>query len=296
MPRKGRDLERLVSILEKTLSKYQIKIKSPDYIEGINSGSNREIDISLRGKIGSANVLIILECRDRKKKQQVAWIEQIASKKEDVEAHKAIAVTSTGFSKGAVNTALRHNIELRTMETITPDEIVLWFEPTSFVLFTRMIHNVHIEVDLLDKDIQKINALDFHAKSKSFSISKTGELVSFLDIWNNSPLDEIYKEVPDNGDRIAKKIVLNFTNPEELYEIVTEDGNYKIQRLLIQAELYITKKDNPLSSIKIYKSGDEEIAKTAQFDFDIHGTPHVLEFHKATDTGQQSISIRKTEE
>jgi hypothetical protein len=45
---------------------------------GRNSGTSREVDVSLRSQVGSVSVLVIIECRDRAKPQDVTWIEPAA--------------------------------------------------------------------------------------------------------------------------------------------------------------------------------------------------------------------------
>ena len=54
-------------------------IKSPDYIPDIFTGQAREIDVSIRCKIGSVEILITVECRDRVRTEDVTWIEQLAT-------------------------------------------------------------------------------------------------------------------------------------------------------------------------------------------------------------------------
>ena len=115
MARQGRDLEKIVAALERMLSDKGIEIKSPDYIKGVNSGSLREIDVALRARVGSTQILVIIEARDRQNTQDVVWIEQLATKRADVLASKVIAVSSFGFSEGARNAAARLGIELRTV-------------------------------------------------------------------------------------------------------------------------------------------------------------------------------------
>ena len=105
MPRAGRSLELLVQALEQLLAGAPVEIRSPDFIMGRNSGTSREVDVSLRSQVGSVSVLVIIECRDRAKPQDVTWIEQLASKREDVGADKAVAVSAGGFSAGARNLA-----------------------------------------------------------------------------------------------------------------------------------------------------------------------------------------------
>jgi hypothetical protein len=90
-----------------------VVIQSPEHILGRNTGLGREIDVSLRTMIGSSEMLVIIECRDRQARQDVTWIEQVASKQEDVGANKAVAVCPGGFTKGARKLAEAKQIDLR---------------------------------------------------------------------------------------------------------------------------------------------------------------------------------------
>jgi hypothetical protein len=101
MPRKGRALEQLVAELKRVLGPTGVTIQSPEFIIGRNSGKRREVDVSLRTKIGSSAMFVMFECRDRQGRQDVTWIEQVAMKQEDVGANKAVAVCPDGFTKGA---------------------------------------------------------------------------------------------------------------------------------------------------------------------------------------------------
>ena len=91
--RAGRDLEQLVAHLETFLGPQGAEIQSPDYLPDRVTGERREVDISIRLHVGSAPVLVIAECRDRSRVEDVTWIEQLASKRDDVGAAKAIAVS-----------------------------------------------------------------------------------------------------------------------------------------------------------------------------------------------------------
>src|ERR1043165_2179805 len=117
MARAGRDLERLVELLESYLGgNDQIAIKSPDNLLDKVTGGTREVDVSIRSKVGSSEILVILECRDRGAPQDVTWIEQLATKRDDVGANKAVAVSSSGFSEHAINKAKSKSIDLRTID------------------------------------------------------------------------------------------------------------------------------------------------------------------------------------
>ncbi|MFZ2799665.1 MAG: restriction endonuclease [Syntrophorhabdus sp.] len=113
----------MVALLEEHLGPLGIEVRSPDYIPDKDTSQLREVDISLRSKIGSSDILVIIECRNRKANEDVVWIEQLSRKRESVGADKAVAVSSSGFTVPASLKATKENIELRTLDEIDPNEI-----------------------------------------------------------------------------------------------------------------------------------------------------------------------------
>jgi hypothetical protein len=60
-----------------------------------------EADARIRAGIGTATILVTLDCRKSRPKQDVTWIEQLATKKTSVGAARTIAVSASGFSNEA---------------------------------------------------------------------------------------------------------------------------------------------------------------------------------------------------
>lgn len=116
-----------MSSLEKHPGGTAKQVKSPEFIVGRLSESRREVDVSLRTKLGSSKVLVIVECRDRDNTQAVTWVEQLAGKREDVGLDKAVAVSAIGFTEGTRNMAAAKGIPLRTMRQIDLSAVLLRF-------------------------------------------------------------------------------------------------------------------------------------------------------------------------
>lgn len=78
-------------------------VTSPAMLYDKTTNSKREVDIlieyiddkRLNRKIG-------IECRDRKKVEDSMWIEQLTTKKEDLELDCIIATTTRTFTKNAI--------------------------------------------------------------------------------------------------------------------------------------------------------------------------------------------------
>jgi hypothetical protein len=126
MTKPWRELEKLVRDLEQIFAGEQVQVKSPDRIPDKVTGRLREVDVSLRSRIGSVDVLVILECRKRSGKQDATWIEQLATKANDIGASRAVAVSSTPFTAGAIAKATAHNIDLRAFSEVTENVALHW--------------------------------------------------------------------------------------------------------------------------------------------------------------------------
>jgi hypothetical protein len=93
------------------------RIPDPD-----NPRQPRQIDISIRRN----SALTIVECRLHKNRQDVKWIEELVGRRSSLQATSAIAVSASGFTRGAIAKARRFGIFLRDLRTLTPAEIADW--------------------------------------------------------------------------------------------------------------------------------------------------------------------------
>lgn len=118
-----REFEQLVAQIEQQLAPGAV-VRCPDRIRDLVTGRLREVDASIRLPVGSASVLVTIECRKRRGVQDDTWIEQLATKKAKIGAAMTIAVSAKGFSPSAKKTAALHEIELRQLVDRAAEEIV----------------------------------------------------------------------------------------------------------------------------------------------------------------------------
>jgi len=102
-------------------------VTSPDRIRDLTTDELREVDASIRFRLGSVDILITIECQKRSRKANDTWIEQLATKRQKLGAAKTIAVSERGFTRAAYLTARQHGIELRTLSEIRPQDVAGWF-------------------------------------------------------------------------------------------------------------------------------------------------------------------------
>lgn len=76
-----------------------------------NTGLPREIDILITGE----NYKVLVECRAHKRKQDVQWIDALDGKSRSLGINKVIAISESGFTKGALKEASARKIETMTL-------------------------------------------------------------------------------------------------------------------------------------------------------------------------------------
>lgn len=133
---KWRKFEKLVAGIHKT-KEQGAEVVFDDKVVGKRTGEARQIDVSVRFQHGFYEYLMIIECKDYKKRVSVDKVEALRTKREDVGADKAIMVSPHGFQKGAVKAAKAYDIELFTLKEevsdwtrIVKEEIVKFPFPT----------------------------------------------------------------------------------------------------------------------------------------------------------------------
>jgi len=263
MVRKGREFENLITILERDANKLGMTIKAPDFIEDKITGKKREIDISIRGMVDSKDYLVILECRDWKRPQDVLWIEQLAGKRDGVGADKAIAISSTRFTSSAVKKAKALNIELRSLRDINIDNIKGWFQVVSLEnqqfccsileirpIFRNPKKDQNRVARFFNGEISTSERIIFHSESEDpLSLNQLVQMV------NNTNRQEIFQGiVPDSG-KSQRTLELFPKIRKNGFQLLMGDERITVNyfEFLLQIEIKNMKKSN-ITAVKSYEN------------------------------------------
>lgn len=109
--REWQKFESLVADIQRTLAP-QAKIRKKEKILGKRSKTLREIDISLRQKVGQYNVFVAMDCKDYKRPVNVKDIEAFIGLIKDVGANKGAIVSASGFTQAARTRATDAGIDI----------------------------------------------------------------------------------------------------------------------------------------------------------------------------------------
>ncbi|WP_139247283.1 restriction endonuclease [Hyphomicrobium sp. NDB2Meth4] len=136
-----RQIERIHRLLEAGGAKitWNDRIPDPD-----NPTQLRQIDVSIRR---SGHVTIV-ECRFRKEPEDVTWIEELIGRRESLRCDAVIAVSAAGFTQGAIKKANAKGIILRTLESLSADEVKNWGRPTKVETLTYEFLECAFELEI----------------------------------------------------------------------------------------------------------------------------------------------------
>jgi hypothetical protein len=298
MRRRGRRLENIVAVIEKSLDPERLVVKSPDVELDKTTGKPREIDVGIRLKGGSTALLIMVECREWKRRQGVEWIEQVASKRSAIGAATAVAVSSSGFTKGALQKARHEGIETRGIDEIDADDVRDWFQVFHFTLLQRRyeLHHVELGLDLRDEELQdetRSLAGQWKYGDEVFICKPENRKCSF-DIIHRVAInnDEVWQAIPTDGAKTPRRLEVNYPNEAGRYQLQTAEGPVDIARIVFYVTQWIEERAVPLSRILSYHRENGPVSQVVQYEFDVESRGHTVSFAKDMETGEISVTVQ----
>lgn len=114
----------------------------------------RQFDVTIRFRKGLYEYLTVVECKSYGKPVSVEKVEAFVTKSSDVHAHHAVIASTSGFQKGAQETAHKHSITL--VHVTDSSEIDLSVFGAHWVGFTDVLHIDSIELEFTDGEKKQL--------------------------------------------------------------------------------------------------------------------------------------------
>lgn len=299
--RAGRDFEVLVSRIEEWLVPKGATVKSPDYIPDRDTGRLREVDASVRMMCGSVPVLITIECRDRSRKQDVRWIEEIAAKRDSIGASRTVAVSSSEWSQPAIQKAKRLRVEVRGVSEITEGDVVEWARNIKISLTTINWTIVHIGIRAAKQEGSPKLVLPTplrEALRRNLNdtpighVKPSGEVVTIRALLNealrpgNATIDDI-----EVGQAPARKTVALYFK-EGCFHIQTETGETEVRQMDVTLDVWLGQHVPSEPKVYRYERPSGKIVEVAESKLNlgderditiIYSTQHPMSFDPPSD-------------
>ncbi len=252
MPRQGRELERLVRVIEQAIHiDERITVESPKMLRDIDTGRMREHDVVLTIKLENHTLLIALECKDTKAKVGSPQVEAFVSKCQRTGVSQGTIVSSKGFTKPGRRKAAAHTIGCFTL-----DEAINfnWCLATGMKSCHREIKRVHLKIESGSYDNENLtlhkNNGEILDKNKFKSDLGMLCLGRHTDLLNKKEL----KNEPVGV--VIDKICVN--NNPDVYLKDENNKKYKVRSLKIFISYLVREGFIPFS-FHTYGSGEESV-------------------------------------
>jgi hypothetical protein len=146
--------EQQVHRIQELLEGSGVEVTWDDHVpDPDNPGQLRQIDITIR----RGGKLTFVECRDHQSRQDVQWIEELIGRRASLKADAIIAVSSSGFTAGALSKAKNYGIIARDVRALTNREIQDWGKQVELTLYFYQYSDLELSLCFERESVAKLD-------------------------------------------------------------------------------------------------------------------------------------------
>jgi len=145
--------EQLIHRIYELLERSGVQVTWNDHVvDPDNPSQKRQIDITIRRGLKTT----LVECRLHRRRQGVKWVEELIGRRQSLAAEAVIAVSSSGFTKGALRKAERYNVILRDLRELTDADVQSWGRQIAITLFFYQFSDLDLSLYFADEGFPKL--------------------------------------------------------------------------------------------------------------------------------------------
>lgn len=303
MTRDGKQLENLVRQIEELLLPQGLAVTSNRKVFNYDGVTVAEFDVEINGRVGSADMSWLIECRDRAQPAPASWIEQLVGRQRRFGFNKVMAVSTSGFAPGAVAYAKEACIELRAVAEMNIDELPKWLELRHMTQVTRkfLLRGARL-VPSDDESPERLAALrrrlgNATGDTKLLHAIGSGDSMSLPEAFMNAigDHDEAKSGLEPNGPGKEIKARVRYPNDDSHFVVETDAGPVRIRDIFFTGDVSLVEQQIPFDALKEYRrdATNETISQTVTFPLELEGSKFALEMHNLADTGETHVLLRK---
>jgi hypothetical protein len=276
-------------------------------LRGKEGAQLAELDILVNGRLGSTELRWLIECRDRPSKgpAPAEWITQLVGRRMVHKFNQVTAVSTTGFSAGALEIATTEGIETRTVTEVKPSDVESW-------LLVREVNLRSVNCLLMNAGLVLPKSAPDEIKAAAtakFTGMKLGDLRLFANkTAQNVPIGEAFKnavtmhsEIIDQApanDPEGKHVRLQvaYSNDADCYLLETDAGPVRVKEIHFEGRVVVTEKVVPLAALTEYKRDSGAIiAQSAVFQpmAFLDEKQYSLQIHNLRESGDTYLVLRR---
>ncbi|ARO87967.1 hypothetical protein EBAPG3_009415 [Nitrosospira lacus] len=116
MPQRTNDFQQLIAMIYSLIVADNGTVTESAMVLDKDSETLREVDILIAHRHANHDFRVMIECRDRSRKDTVAWIDELIGKANSLQVDKVVAVSKEGFTISATKKAAKNGIVTLSLE------------------------------------------------------------------------------------------------------------------------------------------------------------------------------------
>lgn len=158
MPKRTNDFQSLIATIYDQVTGVNGIVTESAMVFDRDSKTLREVDILVEYRFVHHNFKLVIECRDRARRDTVEWIDALVGKVGSLAADKVVAVSKEGFTKTAKTKATAHGIEVLTVEKAVEQDWKKFPLKPGLAVLSEENYRLH-DVQFRDGDVNSRNRL-----------------------------------------------------------------------------------------------------------------------------------------
>lgn len=299
MPKRSNDFQRLVKHIYSQLAPEGASVQESVFLKERSSTSTREIDILIECVLAGHKLRMAIECRDRSRKSDIAWIDELIGKYDDldIEINKKVAVSRSDFSKLAKEKALAKNIETMTLAralTLNWPQEFIKLRMIGFVLNTQV---KRVRIEATPGLTEKASESDIVVDNTRKAIATIGEMANDyfhakgndrIREYLNQHFAELFHTLPDFHKLL--KVEQSFSTSPPIYLIDPNGISHRIQSMTLTT---ISKFSVEQIPVEHYVFGEgKALVTTGMLDFADSNKSHTVNVIQIPGKEQMVVSIK----
>lgn len=249
-----KDFEELVEMIERTSGATQyLNIQRNKFATDKASTSKRQIDLLLSYDDGHRNYKMLIECKKYKRPVGIEKIESLVIKIRDTNCDMGMIVSSSKFTKGALEKAKNHNI--RCLSLVEAKNLDWIKNPNVSVVTNRWISPPNVRIGIAEN--LTITNYKLFMRNKDDPQEQDIE-ISNPDILTNFTKNLFHQANTDPAFE-ACDLTIRIQNKEDFYIIVNEK-KYEIEYVEVEYK-YISEETLNILNLFIYQDEIEHVEK-----------------------------------
>ncbi len=129
MPKRTNVFQKLVFLVKKHVA-FGATVTESKLLRDNITGAEREVDVCIESVVAGHQVTVSIECRDRGRRADVQWVEEMKAKHERLPTNALVLVSRSGFTKEAKLVARIYGMEIISLDAIEANAVDRLFGAT----------------------------------------------------------------------------------------------------------------------------------------------------------------------